>query len=131
LGVLGWGVGGIEAEAAMLGEPIGLLLPQVLGVRLHGAPQPGITATDIVLTLTERLRAEGVVGKFVEFFGEGLDHISLETRATISNMCPEFGSTSAIFPIDRQTMRYLRLTGRGEDKCALIEAYARHQGFFR
>ncbi len=131
IGVLGWGVGGIEAEAAMLGEPIGLLLPEVVGVRLSGKARPGISATDIVLTLTDLLRRHGVVGKFVEFFGAGLSHVPLETRATIANMSPEFGSTCAIFPIDDHTIRYLRLTGRSDEQCALTEEYARAQGMFR
>lgn len=130
LGVLGWGVGGIEAEAAMLGEPIGILLPEVLGVRIVGSLRPGVTATDLVLTLTERLRQVGVVSKFVEFFGSGLAHMSLETRATISNMSPEFGSTAAIFPIDEQTLRYLRNTGRSAEHTQLVERYARDQGLF-
>lgn len=130
LGVLGWGVGGIEAEAAMLGEPIGQLLPEVFGVRVHGKLSPGVTATDVVLSLTERLRQAGVVSKFVEFFGPGLEQMTLETRATLSNMSPEFGSTVAIFPIDEQTLRYLRLTGRSEEKTSLVERYAREQGLF-
>jgi aconitate hydratase len=131
IGVLGWGVGGIEAEAAMLGQPINLLLPRVVGVRLSGEPGPGITATDIVLTLTHLLRDEGVVGKFVEFFGEGLDHVGLETRATIANMSPEFGSTCAIFPVDAATLSYLRLTGRTEAHCRRVEDYFRAQELFR
>lgn len=131
IGVLGWGVGGIEAEAAMLGQPINLLLPKVVGVRLSGEPGPGITATDIVLTLTRLLREEGVVGKFVEFFGQGLDHVGLETRATIANMSPEFGSTCAIFPVDEATVSYLKLTGRSLEHCRRVEDYFRAQGLFR
>src|SRR5690606_6929512 len=111
---LGWGVGGIEAEAAMLGQPINLLVPQVVGFRLSGALPEGATATDLVLTVTEILRKKGVVGKFVEFYGEGLDHLPLADRATIANMSPEFGSTCAIFPIDAETIRYLRFSGRGD-----------------
>jgi aconitate hydratase len=131
LGVLGWGVGGIEAEAAMLGEPISLLVPRVVGFRLHGALPEAATATDLVLTITRMLREHGVVGKFVEFFGSGLDDLSLESRATVANMSPEFGSTCAIFPIDRETLSYARLTGRSEAHLARIEAYARAQGLFR
>ncbi len=131
IGVLGWGVGGIEAEAAMLGQPINMLLPKVVGVRLVGAPRPGITATDIVLTLTAVLRAHGVVGKFVEFFGAGLDHVSVETRATIANMSPEFGSTCAIFPVDSATIAYLAFTGRSQQQCELVEEYFRAQDLFR
>ncbi len=131
LGVLGWGVGGIEAEAAMLGEPISLLVPRVVGFRLHGALPEAATATDLVLTITRMLREHGVVGKFVEFFGPGLDDLSLESRATVANMSPEFGSTCAIFPIDRETLSYARLTGRSEAHLARIEAYARAQGLFR
>jgi len=131
IGVLGWGVGGIEAEAAMLGQPINLLIPEVLGVRLSGTLAPGATATDLVLTIAQLLRAEGVVGKFVEFFGDGLDSLPLADRATISNMCPEFGSTCALFPVDEETIRYLRLTGRDEAQVQMVEAYARAQGLFR
>ena len=131
IGVLGWGVGGIEAEAAMLGQPINLLIPEVLGVRLLGTLAPGATATDLVLTIAQLLRAEGVVGKFVEFFGDGLDSLPLADRATISNMCPEFGSTCALFPVDEETIRYLRLTGRDEAQVQMVEAYARAQGLFR
>ena len=112
LGVVGWGVGGIEAEAAMLGQPISMLIPQVLGFRLTGAMLEGATATDLVLTITERLRKHGVVGKFVEFFGPGLEHLTIADRATLGNMCPEYGATIAIFPIDEMTLDYLRLTGR-------------------
>ena len=131
LSVLGWGVGGIEAEAAMLGQPSSMLIPQVLGVRLTGALQKGITATDLVLTITELLRKQGVVGKFVEFFGEGLKHLTIADRATLGNMCPEYGSTVAIFPIDDMTLEYLRLTGRDAKQIALVEAYAKAQGLFR
>ncbi len=131
LGVLGWGVGGIEAEAAMLGQPINLLLPKVVGVRLSGELRPGITATDLVLSLTRVLRDHGVVGAFVEFFGKGLDHVTLETRATIANMSPEFGSTCALFPVDAESMRYFELTGRDAEQIALVEAYYRAQGLFR
>ncbi len=130
LGVLGWGVGGIEAEAAMLGQAMPMLIPQVVGFRLHGALPEGSTATDLVLTVTERLRQRGVVGKFVEFFGAGLAGLPLADRATIGNMSPEFGSTCAIFPIDAETLRYLELTGRPRDQIALVEAYARAQGLF-
>jgi len=131
LGVVGWGVGGIEAEAAMLGQPSSMLIPQVLGVRLTGALPKGATATDLVLTITELLRKQGVVGKFVEFFGEGLTHLTIADRATLGNMCPEYGATVAIFPIDGMTLDYLRLTGRDESRVQLVEAYARAQGLFR
>ena len=131
LGVVGWGVGGIEAEAAMLGQPSSMLIPQVLGVRLTGALPKGATATDLVLTITELLRKQGVVGKFVEFFGEGLKHLTIADRATLGNMCPEYGATVAIFPIDDMTLDYLRLTGRDESQVQLVEAYARAQGLFR
>ena len=131
LGVVGWGVGGIEAEAAMLGQPISMLVPPVLGVRLNGALAPGATATDLVLTMTERLRKHGVVGKFVEFFGEGLGHLTIADRATLGNMCPEYGATIAIFPIDEMTLDYLRLTGRGPERVELVGAYAKAQGLFR
>jgi len=131
LGVLGWGVGGIEAEAAMLGQPISMLLPQVIGFRLNGKLKEGATATDLVLTVTEMLRNKGVVGKFVEFFGDGLSQLPLADRATIGNMSPEFGSTCAIFPIDSETIRYLKLSGRSEERLALVEAYARAQGMWR
>jgi aconitate hydratase len=131
LGVVGWGVGGIEAEAAMLGQPVSMLIPKVLGVRLTGALPEGATATDLVLTITEMLRKHGVVGKFVEFFGEGLQHLTIADRSTLGNMCPEYGSTVAIFPIDQMTLDYLRLTGREESRIALVEAYARAQGMFR
>src|SRR5687767_8060177 len=131
LGVVGWGVGGIEAEAAMLGQPISMLIPQVLGVRLTGAMPQGATATDLVLTITEVLRKHGVVGKFVEFFGEGLGALTIADRATLGNMCPEYGATVAIFPIDEMTLDYLRLTGRDEARVQLVEAYAKEQGLFR
>jgi aconitate hydratase len=131
LGVLGWGVGGIEAEAAMLGQPVTMLIPPVVGVRLTGKLAAGVTATDLVLTVTEMLRKHGVVGKFVEFFGSGLDALSLADRATVANMAPEYGATCGIFPIDRETLAYLRLTGRDEEQIALVEAYARAQGLFR
>jgi len=131
LGVVGWGVGGIEAEAAMLGQPISMLIPQVLGVRLTGKMPQGATATDLVLTITELLRKHGVVGKFVEFFGEGLDALTIADRATLGNMCPEYGATVAIFPIDEMTLDYLRLTGRDQSRVELVEAYARAQGLFR
>ena len=131
LGILGWGVGGIEAEAAMLGQPINLLIPHVIGVRLHGTLPEGATATDLVLTITRMLRDRGVVGKFVEFFGSGLDTLPLADRATIGNMSPEFGSTCGIFPIDDETLRYLALTGRTSAQVKLVEAYAKAQGLFR
>src|SRR5688572_29080096 len=131
LGVLGWGVGGIEAEAAMLGQPINLLIPQVIGMKLHGTLPEGATATDLVLTITRMLRDKGVVAKFVEFYGDGLLGLPLADRATIGNMSPEFGSTCAIFPIDAETLAYLRLTGRPEERVNLVEAYAKAQGLFR
>jgi aconitate hydratase len=131
LGVVGWGVGGIEAEAAMLGQPISMLIPQVLGVRLVGTMPEGATATDLVLTITERLRKHGVVGKFVEFYGQGLEHLTIADRATLGNMCPEYGATIAIFPIDAMTIDYLRLSGRTDAQAQLVEAYATAQGLFR
>jgi aconitate hydratase len=131
LGVVGWGVGGIEAEAAMLGQPISMLIPKVVGFRLTGAMLEGATATDLVLTITEKLRKHGVVGKFVEFFGPGLEHLTIADRATLGNMCPEYGATIAIFPIDDMTLDYLRLTGREAARVELVEAYARAQGIFR
>src|SRR6187549_1471728 len=131
LGVVGWGVGGIEAEAAMLGQPISMLIPSVLGFKLTGAMLEGATATDLVLTITERLRKHGVVGKFVEFFGPGLEDLTIADRATLGNMCPEYGATIAIFPIDVMTLDYLRLSGREESQVALVEAYAKAQGMFR
>lgn len=130
LGVLGWGVGGIEAEAAMLGQPVSMLIPRVVGFKLTGELQPGTTATDLVLTITEMLRKHGVVGKFVEFYGEGVAATSLANRATIGNMSPEFGSTAAIFPIDDETLNYLRLTGRSAQQVALVEVYAKQQGLW-
>jgi aconitate hydratase len=131
LGVVGWGVGGIEAEAAMLGQPISMLIPRVLGFRLTGRMLEGATATDLVLTITERLRKHGVVGKFVEFFGPGLSALTIADRATLGNMCPEYGATIAIFPIDDMTLDYLRLTGRDSQRIALVEAFAKAQGIFR
>jgi aconitate hydratase len=131
LGVLGWGVGGIEAEAAMLGQPISMLIPQVVGLRLNGQLPDGATATDLVLTVVEMLREHGVVGKFVEFFGDGLDHLPLADRATIANMAPEYGATCGIFPVDAETLEYLRLSGRTDRQIALVDAYSREQGLFR
>src|SRR5215467_207998 len=130
LGVLGWGVGGIEAEAAMLGQPVSMLLPKVVGFRLHGELREGSTATDLVLTVTQMLRKHGVVGKFVEFFGEGLRALPLADRATIGNMSPEYGATCGIFPVDEETLRYLRMTGRSPEHIALVEAYCKEQGLF-
>jgi aconitate hydratase len=131
LGVLGWGVGGIEAEAAMLGQPVTMLIPQVIGFRLSGSLQPGATATDLVLTVTEMLRKKGVVDKFVEFFGDGLANLPLADRATIANMAPEYGSTCGIFPIDEETIRYLELSGRPRERIELTRAYAQAQGLWR
>ncbi len=131
LGVLGWGVGGIEAEAAMLGQPVSMLVPQVVGFRLLGELAEGATATDLVLTITQMLRQKGVVGKFVEFFGEGLDRLPLADRATIANMAPEYGATCGIFPVDDETLRYLKLSGRSPERIALVEAYCKEQGLFR
>src|SRR5581483_6321578 len=130
LGVLGWGVGGIEAEAAMLGQPVSMLIPQVVGVKLTGKLREGATATDLVLTITEMLRKHGVVGKFVEYYGPGLPELPLADRATIGNMSPEYGATCGIFPVDKETLSYLRLTGRSDEHIALIEAYCREQGLF-
>ncbi len=130
LGVLGWGVGGIEAEAAMLGQPVSMLIPLVVGVKLSGRLREGATATDLVLTITEMLRKHGVVGKFVEYFGPGLQDLPLADRATIANMAPEYGATCGIFPIDKESLRYLKLTGRSDEQIALVEAYAREQGLF-
>ena len=130
LGVLGWGVGGIEAEAAMLGQPVSMLLPHCIGVRLKGKLVEGTTATDLVLTITQMLRKYGVVGKFVEFFGAGLAELPLADRATIANMAPEYGATCGIFPVDAETLRYLRFTGRPESQVALVEAYAKEQGMW-
>ncbi|MGD2166591.1 MAG: aconitate hydratase AcnA [Gammaproteobacteria bacterium] len=131
LGILGWGVGGIEAEAAMLGQPVTMLIPHVVGFELKGRLAEGATATDLVLTVTEMLREHGVVGKFVEFFGDGLDHLPLADRATLGNMSPEFGSTCAVFPIDNETLRYLELSGRSPELVQLVETYAREQGLWR
>ncbi|KUI31813.1 aconitate hydratase [Mycobacterium sp. IS-1496] len=130
LGVLGWGVGGIEAEAAMLGQPVSMLIPRVVGFKLTGERRAGVTATDVVLTVTEMLRKHGVVGKFVEFYGEGVAEVPLANRATLGNMSPEFGSTAAIFPIDDVTIDYLRMTGRSDEQLALVEAYAKEQGMW-
>src|SRR5438477_4340470 len=130
LGVLGWGVGGIEAEAAMLGQPVSMLIPQVVGVKLTGKLHEGATATDLVLTITEMLRKHGVVGKFVEYFGPGLQDLPLADRATIGNMSPEYGATCGIFPIDKETLKYLKLTGRSDEQIALVEAYSHQQGLF-
>src|SRR6202035_766851 len=130
LGVLGWGVGGIEAEAAMLGQPVSMLIPRVVGFKLTGEIQPGVTATDVVLTVTEMLRKHGVVGKFVEFYGAGVAEVPLANRATLGHMSPEFGSTAAIFPIDQVTIDYLKMTGRSDEHCALVEAYAKEQGMW-
>src|SRR5699024_5839109 len=129
-GVLGWGVGGIAAEAAMLGQPVSMLIPRVVGFKLTGEIQPGVTATDVVLTVTEMLREHGVVGKFVEFYGRGVAEVPLANRATLGNMSPEFGSTAAIFPIDSETIDYMRLTGRSEEHPAIVEAYAKEQGMW-
>jgi aconitate hydratase len=131
LAVLGWGVGGIEAEAAMLGQPISMLIPEVVGFRLNGRLPEGITATDLVLTVTQMLRKKGVVGKFVEFFGDGLSHLSLEDQATIANMAPEYGATCGFFPVDKDTLAYLKATGRDPERIALVEAYSQAQGMFR
>lgn len=130
LGVLGWGVGGIEAEAAMLGQPVSMLIPRVVGFKLTGEIKPGVTATDVVLTVTDMLRKHGVVGKFVEFYGKGVAEVPLANRATLGNMSPEFGSTAAMFPIDEETITYLRLTGRTDEQLALVEAYAKTQGMW-
>ncbi len=131
LGVLGWGVGGIEAEAAMLGQPVSMLIPEVIGFRLTGKLNEGVTATDLVLTVTQMLRKHGVVGKFVEFYGPGLDHLPLADRATIGNMAPEYGATCGFFPVDQVTIDYLRLTGRNDERIALVEAYSKAQGMWR
>src|ERR671921_326295 len=130
LGVLGWGVGGIEAEAAMLGQPVSMLIPRVVGFKLSGQLPDGATATDLVLTITEMLRQHGVVGKFVEFYGAGVSAVPLANRATIGNMSPEFGSTAAMFPIDQETITYLKLTGRSDEQVKLVEAYAKEQGLW-
>src|SRR5690606_6288024 len=131
LGVLGWGVGGIEAEAAMLGQPVSMLLPEVIGFRLTGKVKEGITATDLVLTVTQLLRKKGVVGKFVEFFGPGLSNMTLADRATIGNMGPEYGATCGFFPVDAETLRYMTMSGRAEDRIALVEEYTKAQGLWR
>ncbi len=131
LGVLGWGVGGIEAEAVMLGQPMDMLLPDVIGFKLHGKLREGVTATDLVLTVTQMLRKKGVVDKFVEFFGPGLDSLSLPDRATIANMAPEYGATMGYFPVDGETLDYLKLTARSPESIALVEAYCQAQGLFR
>ena len=131
LGVLGWGVGGIEAEAAMLGQPVSMLIPEVVGFRLEGELREGITATDLVLTVTQMLRQKGVVGRFVEFYGPGLDNLPLADRATIANMAPEYGATCGFFPIDERTIDYLKLTGREDEQIALVRAYAETQGLWR
>ncbi|MBI1976627.1 MAG: aconitate hydratase, partial [Candidatus Omnitrophica bacterium] len=131
LGVVGWGVGGIEAEAVMLGQPISMLIPEVVGFKLTGGLREGITATDVVLTVTQILRKRGVVGKFVEFFGAGLSHLSLADRATIANMAPEYGATIGFFPVDQETLEYLKLTGRPKELAALVESYYKIQGLFR
>src|SRR5439155_10713044 len=130
LGVLGWGVGGIEAEAAMLGQPVSMLIPQVIGFKLFGKLKEGATATDLVLTVTQMLRKKGVVGKFVEFYGDGLAELPLADRATIANMSPEYGATCGIFPVDAETLNYLRYTGRPESQVKLVEAYFKEQGMF-
>jgi aconitate hydratase len=130
LGVLGWGVGGIEAEAAMLGQPVSMLIPQVVGFRLTGKLREGATATDLVLTVVQMLRKLGVVGKFVEFLAPGVAELSLPDRSTVSNMAPEYGATCGLFPVDAETLSYLRLTGRSEEQIALVEAYYKEQGLF-
>ncbi len=131
LGVLGQGVGGIEAEAAMLGQPISMLIPEVIGFKLTGKLKEGITATDLVLTVTQMLRQKGVVGKFVEFYGDGLADLPLADRATIANMAPEYGATCGFFPVDEITLEYMRLTGRDPERIALVEDYSKEQGLWR
>src|SRR5262245_6979167 len=131
LAVLGWGVGGIEAEACMLGQPVSMLLPEVIGFKLHGKLAPGATATDLVLTVTQMLRKKGVVGKFVEFYGQGLSSLSLADRATIANMAPADDATIGFFPVDHLTLDYLRLSNRPENLVALVEAYSKEQGLYR
>jgi len=131
LGVLGWGVGGIEAEAAMLGQPVSMLIPEVIGFKLEGKLQEGVTATDLVLTVTEMLRKKGVVGKFVEFYGDGLADLTLADRATIANMAPEYGATCGFFPVDSRTLEYMKLSGRDEATIALVETYCKAQGLWR
>src|SRR5699024_4415206 len=130
LGVVAWGVGGIEAEVAMLGQPISMLVPRVVGFKLTGKLPEGVTATDLVLTITEMLREHGVVGKFVEFYGPGVSAVPLANRATIGNMSPEYGSTVSMFPIDEESINYMRLTGRSEEQIALVETYAKAQGLW-
>ena len=131
LSIFGWGVGGLEAGAAMLGQAVSMLIPNVVGVRVVGRLPEGTTTTDAVLTVTERLRAYGVVGKFVEYFGPGLDHLALTDRATLSNMSPEYGATMGFFPIDDRTLEFLETTGRDPDQVELVEAYAKEQGLWR
>ena len=131
MAVLGWGVGGIEAEAAMLGQPVSMIIPEVIGFKLTGELKEGTTATDLVLRVVEMLRQMGVVGKFVEFYGLGLDQLTLADRATIANMAPEYGATCGFFPVDTETLKYLDLTGRDEDAITLVEAYAKEQGMWR
>src|SRR5205085_5316004 len=130
LGIVGWGVGGIEAEAAMLGQPVSMLIPEVVSFKLHGRLPEGSTATDLVLTVTQMLRKKGVVGKFVEFYGKGLSSLAVADRATIVNMAPEYGATMGYFPVDEQTLAYLRLTARSQEQVALVEAYAKAHGIF-
>ena len=130
LSVLGWGVGGIEAEAAMLGQPISMLIPEVIGVELKGKLKEGTTATDLVLTIVEILRKKGVVGKFVEFYGEGLKNLTLADRATIANMAPEYGATCGFFPVDNETLKYLKLSGRDDQTISLVENYCKEQGLW-
>jgi len=131
LAVLGWGVGGIEAEAAMLGQPVSMLIPEVVGFKLTGDIKEGVTATDLVLRVVEMLREHGVVGKFVEFYGDGLDNLPLADRATIANMAPEYGATCGFFPVDKETLRYLKTTGRDQNRIQLVEGYAKIQGMWR
>ena len=131
LGVLGWGVGGIEAEAAMLGQPVAMVIPEVIGFGFKGKLREGVTATDLVLTCTQMLRKRGVVEKFVEYYGDGLDHLSVEDRATIANMAPEYGATCGFFPVDGDTLKYLKATGREPERVALVEAYSKAQGLWR
>ena len=131
LSVLGWGVGGIEAEACMLGQPLYMLMPDVIGFKLHGQLSEGVTATDLVLTVTEMLRKKGVVGKFVEFYGPGLSQLALSDKATIANMAPEYGATMGFFPVDEETLLYLKITGRDRKLVELVETYTKEQGLFR
>src|SRR5215510_13160540 len=131
LGVLGWGVGGIEAEAAMLGQPVAMVIPEVIGFGFKGRLKEGVTATDLVLTCTQMLRKRGVVEKFVEYYGDGLDHLSVEDRATIGNMAPEYGATCGFFPVDGDTIKYLKATGRAPERVALVEVYCKAQGLWR